>query len=223
MYESGKLFEGISPEQKTQLFACIGAYEKSYKKGSYIIFQGDHVKSFGMVMDGTVDIVKENIYGNRRLVTTIEKDMIFAESLVASRMEEAPISAVAREDSRVLFIPLDRVLITCSSACAFHNRLITNLVRMLASKNILLNQKLDYLTSRTTRERIAKYFIDTANREGETKIEIPYNRNQLAEYLGVDRSVLSRELSKLKQEGILEFEKNTFDIANVHELSKYYS
>lgn len=94
---------------------------------------------------------------------------------------------------------------------------------MLATKNLLLNQKLDYLTSRTTRERIAKYFIDTANRDGKTKINIPYNRNQLAEYLGVDRSVLSRELSKLKQEGILDFEKNAFHIVDVHNLSKYYT
>jgi len=123
----------------------------------------------------------------------------------------------------VLFIPIDRLLVMCATSCTFHNRLITNMVRMLAGKNLILNQKLDYLTSRTTRERIAKYLIDTANREGKTKIKIPYNRNQLAEYLGVDRSVLSRELSKLKKEGILDFEKNTFQIVDVHEMSMYYS
>ena len=223
MYESGKFFEGIKPDERKHILSCISAYERSYKKNSYIILQGDKVTSFGVVTEGSVDIVKENIYGNRRLVTIIEKNMIFAESLVAARLEEAPISAVAKEDCRILFIPLDRLLVTCSSACSYHNKLITNLVRMLASKNLLLTQKLDYLTSRTTRERVAKYFIDTANRGGETKIEIPYNRNQLAEYLGVDRSVLSRELSKLKNEGILNFEKNTFDIVDVHALSKYYS
>ena len=223
MYQSSKLFEGIKPEELKHILVCIKAYEKSYPKNSYIILQGDKVTSFGVVMAGCVDIVKENIYGNRRLITTIEKDMIFAESLVAAGWDESPISAVAKQDSRVLFIPLDRLLIMCSSSCSFHNKLIINLIEMLATKNLLLTQKLDYLTSRTTRERIAKYFIDTANRKGKTTIKIPYNRNQLAEYLGVDRSVLSRELSKLKNEGILEFEKNTFHIADVHSLSRFYS
>ena len=223
MYQSSKLFDGIKPDELKQILTCIKAYEKSYKRNSYIIMQGDHVTSFGMVVEGTVDIVKENVYGNRRLVTTIEENMIFAESLAAANLEEAPISAVAKTDCRILFVPLERVLFMCASACSFHSRLITNLVKMLATKNLLLNQKLDYLTSRTTRERVAKYFIDTANRIGKTTIKIPYNRNQLAEYLGVDRSVLSRELSKLKQEGILEFDKNTFKIAEVHSLSKYYS
>ncbi len=223
MYKSSKLFEGIKPDERRQILTCINAYEKSYRKNSYIILQGDHVTSFGMVIEGVVDIVKENVYGNRRLVTTIEKDMIFAESLAAANLQEAPISAIAKEESKILFIPIERLLVMCAKSCSFHNKLITNLVKMLATKNLLLNQKLDYLTSRTTRERIAKYFIDTANREGKTKITIPYNRNQLAEYLGVDRSVLSRELSKLKNEGILDFEKNTFNIADVYNLSKYYS
>ncbi len=223
MYQSSKLFEGIKPEELKRILVCIKAYEKSYSKNSYIILQGDKVTSFGVVMAGSVDIVKENIYGNRRLITTIEKDMIFAESLVAAGWDESPISAVAKENCRVLFIPLDRLLIMCSSSCSFHNKLIINLIEMLATKNLLLTQKLDYLTSRTTRERIAKYFIDTANRNGKTTIKIPYNRNQLAEYLGVDRSVLSRELSKLKSEGILEFDKNTFHIVDVHSLSRFYS
>lgn len=223
MYLSSKLFEGIKPEEFKKTLNCINAFEKSYHKGAYIIMQGDKVTNLGMVISGKIDIAKENIYGNRRLITTIEKDMIFAESLAAAGLEESPISAVAKEDSRILFIPLDRMLVMCSNSCTFHNQLITNMVKMLATKNLMLTQKLDYLTSRTTRERVAKYFIDTANRAGKTTIKIPYNRNQLAEYLGVDRSVLSRELSKLKQEGILEFDKNTFHIINVYEMSQYYS
>lgn len=223
MYLSSKLFEGIKQSELTHILTCIRAYEKSYPKNSYIILQGDKVKNFGVVIDGSVDIIKENVYGNRRLITTIEKDMIFAESLAAAGLDESPISAVAKEKCKILFVPIDGLLIMCSSSCGFHNRLITNLVKMLATKNLLLNQKIDYLTSRTTRERVAKYFIDTANRDGKTHIKIPYNRNQLAEYLGVDRSVLSRELSKLKQEGILDFDKNTFHIVDVHSLSKYYS
>jgi len=223
MYLSSKLFEGIKPNEFKHTLDCIQAYEKSYTRGSYIIMQGDKVDNFGMVIEGVVDIIKENIYGNRRLITTIEKNMIFAESLAAANLEESPISAVAKDNCRVLFIPLDRLLVMCSKSCSFHNQLITNMVKMLATKNLLLTQKLDYLTSRTTRERVAKYFIDTANRVGKTTIKIPYNRNQLAEYLGVDRSVLSRELSKLKQEGILTFDKNTFRIVDVHNMSKYYS
>ncbi|MBN2878238.1 MAG: Crp/Fnr family transcriptional regulator [Clostridia bacterium] len=223
MYQSSRLFEGVTQQEFKQVMSCIRAYEKSYAKNSYIIMQGDRVTSFGMVTEGSVDVIKENIYGTRRLIATIEKDMIFAESLAASGLEESPISAIAREDCKVLFIPIDRLLVMCATSCPFHSRLITNMVRMLAVKNLILNQKLDYLTSRTTRERIAKYFIDTANREGKTRIKIPYNRNQLAEYLGVDRSVLSRELSKLKKEGILDFEKNTFQIVDVHEMSMYYS
>lgn len=223
MYKNIKLFKGILPNEMQPMLSCISAYEKSYKKNSYIILAGDKVENFGVVVEGAVNIIKENVYGDRRLITTIEKNAIFAESFVAAHLDEAPVSVVAKEDCQILFIPLGNALMTCSASCSFHNRLIHNLVGMLANKNIMLNQKLDYLTAKTTRERIAKYFIDCANIQGKTTITIPYNRNELSEYLGVDRSVLSRELSKLKQEGILEFNKNTFHISEPKTLGKYYS
>jgi CRP-like cAMP-binding protein len=134
----------------------------------------------------------------------------------------SPVSVLAKQDCTILFVPIDRLLSTCGNSCAFHNKLIHNLVAILASKNLFLNQKIDYLSAKNTREKIAKYLGDAISINKSTTVTIPYNRNDLAEYLGVDRSVLSRELSKLKKEGVLDFDKNTFTILMPETLSELY-
>lgn len=212
MHQNIKLFEGIKVENLRDMLECISAYEKFYQKNSFIILAGDKVESIGIVLEGSVDIIKESIYGDRRILTTIENNGIFLESLVAAKVRESPVSVIAKKDSKVLFIPINSLLITCAQACDFHNKLIQNLVSMMASKNIFLMHKLDYYSAKTIREKIAKYLFDCLNNKDDEIITISYNRNELAEYLGSDRSVLSRELSKLKKEGIIDFHQNTFHI-----------
>lgn len=223
MYQNIQLFAGIEPEDMHGLLDCISAYTKNYKRGEFLLLAGDKVQSIGIVLTGAVNIVKENLYGDRRIMMTAEKNDIFAESIAAADIPISPVSVVAKQDCTILFVPIDQLLFTCGNSCAFHNKLIHNLVAILAGKNLFLNQKIDYLSARNTREKIAKYLGDFASIAKSTTVTIPYNRNDLAEYLGVDRSVLSRELSKLKKEGVLDFDKNTFTILLPETLSALYA
>lgn len=223
MYENIELFYGISDEHMKDMLQCISAYKKSYKKNDFILLAGDKIEHIGIMIDGAVNIVKENLYGDRRIMMTAERNDIFAESIAASDIKESPVSVIAKEDCTILFVPFERLLFTCANSCSYHNRLIHNLVAILAGKNLFLNQKIDYLSAKNTREKIAKYLGDFISRAKKTTVTIPYNRNDLAEYLGVDRSVLSRELSKLKKEGVLDFDKNTFDILLPETLTSLYA
>lgn len=222
MYEKIKIFEGVEQENIPKMLSCINAFEKKYRKNEIILLTGDNVFNFGIVLNGSVNIVKENVYGDRRIIMAAEQYDMFSESMAAARVSESAFTVIAKEDSTILFIPLENALSTCSHSCAFHNRLIFNLVAILAKKNLLLSQKIDYLSSKTTRERVSKYLLNCFSKTGNTTLNIPYNRNDLAEYLGVDRSVLSRELSKMKKEGILDFYKNTFRILKPKVISELY-
>ncbi|MBT3320261.1 MAG: Crp/Fnr family transcriptional regulator [Clostridia bacterium] len=223
MYQNIKLFAGIGSEEMHGLLDCISAYKKSYKRGEFLLLAGDKVASIGIVISGAVNVVKESITGDRRIMMTAEENDIFAESAAAAEVLHSPVSVIAKQDCTILFVPIDRLLFTCGNSCDYHNRLIHNLVAILASKNLFLNQKIDYLSAKNTREKIAKFLGDFISIKKSTTVTLPYNRNDLAEYLGVDRSVLSRELSKLKKEGILDFDKNTFTILKPETLAALYS
>lgn len=223
MHQNIELFEGIKEQNMKDMLSCLCAYTKSYKKNEFVVLAGDKFDCLGIVTSGSVNVVKESFYGDRRIMTSVEKNAIFAESMVSAGINISPVSVVAKDDCTILFVPFDKILFTCTNSCSYHNRLIHNLVAILAKKNIALNQKIDYLSAKTTREKIAKYFGDCMNQDKTLTITIPYNRNDLAQYLGVDRSVLSRELSSLKKEGILAFDKNTFNILKPKILEELYS
>ncbi len=163
-----------------------------------------------MVISGRVHILKEDFWGNRNIITEALPGDVFAEGYACTQGAELGISAVAAEDSRIIFMEVRRVIITCPSACAFHVRLIRNLLSVLARKNLLMDEKLTHLTQRTTREKLLSYLSSESKRQGSASFEIPYNRQQLADYLSVDRSAMSSELCRMRDEGILTFEKNRF-------------
>ncbi len=218
MYQNIKLFKGIDFDDLHDMLRCMGAYSKSYDKNEFIFLAGDKISSIGVVLTGAVNIVKESISGQRRIMMSAGKGQFFAESIAAADVKESPVSVIAKTDCSVLFMPIDKFLYTCTNSCQFHSKLIHNLVSILAEKNMFLNQKIDYLTAKNTREKISMYLGDVMSRKKSATVKIPYSRNDLAEYLGVDRSVLSRELSKMKKEGILDFEKNTFTVLMPDEL-----
>lgn len=222
MYNGIKLFESISNDDLHGMMRCLSAYTKTFAKGEYIILAGDEVRSICVVLSGEVDIVKETISGDRRIMMTAVKKDIFAESIAAADVKESPVSVIAKKDSTVLFVPIEKLLSTCQNSCKFHKQIIRNLVSILASKNMFLNQKINYLSAKNTRAKIAMYIGDYVSRKNNTTVTIPYNRKDFAEYIGVDRSVLSRELSKLKNEGVLTFSKNTFEVLDLEKLEDLY-
>lgn len=206
------LFRSIDEKNIATMLDCLSAQKKYYVKGEYIFRSGDTSVPLALLLAGEVHIQTEDYWGNRTIVAEVTPGDIFSEAQALLPDIPLSVNAVALLDSAVLFLDTSRVLRTCESGCAFHHTLIQNLTGILAIKNLLLTEKLEQVTQRTTRNKLLAYLSLRAKRaEGDT-FDIPFNRQELADYLAVDRSAMSQELSKLKQEGLLDYRKNTFTL-----------
>ena len=204
------LFEGIDTVDLQSMLGCLGANTVSVKKGQALFREGDSTIYIGIVLSGSGQIIREDYYGNRSIMAHIGPKQLFGESYAFSGAPTLPVSIIADEDTNVLLLDSRRVSTCCSSACAFHNQVIYNLLRLVAQNNLLLHQKIQITSKRTTREKLMAYLLSQAKRQGSNAFTIPYDRQELADYLEVDRSGLSAEISKLRREGILECEKSDF-------------
>ena len=204
------LFEEISSEHLTALLTCLDAKKLSYKKGEVILPEGDAATEIGILLSGRAHIVQSDYYGNNTLASVVFPGQLFAESFACAMAEALPVSVVAAEDSEILFINCARLMTSCSNACEFHNRIIFNLLKITARKNLALHEKNMLTAKRTTREKLLAYLMLQAKSNNSLVFTIPFDRQALADYLGVDRSGLSAELGKLKKEGVLDFFKNSF-------------
>lgn len=206
------LFAGIAETDLRTLLGCLSATERHYKKNSFIFMTGDDVTVIGIVLTGNVHIIQEDFWGNRAILAGIEAGGLFGEAFSCAETARIPVSALAVQPSDILLIDYRRIITTCSSACAFHTELIQNMLRILAGKNVMLTRKMEFLTRRTTRDKLLSYLSAQAQQAGSNEFTIPFNRQELAEYLSVDRSAMSSELSKMRDNGILSFQRNQFKL-----------
>jgi CRP/FNR family transcriptional regulator, dissimilatory nitrate respiration regulator len=206
------LFDGISSEELKYLLPCLNAKQQFFTKQEILMLEGQPASLVGIVLSGSVLIVKEDYRGNRMILAEASAGELFAEAFSCAQMEHLPFTVVSAQESAVLWIDYRRVVSVCSSACGFHSRLIQNMLRILASKNMLLNRKIEYLSKRTIREKLLAFLSDYAAGAVEKEFSIPFSRQELADYLCVDRSALSAELSKMRREGLLEFRRNCFTL-----------
>lgn len=206
------LFDGIKTEDLSAMFVCIGGRKLMFKKGQPVCREGDPATSVGMVLSGAVRLEREDFYGNRSIVAHIGPSELFGETYACAGIQSLPISIVADEDSAVLMMDCSRITTTCSSACAFHTRIIFNLLKLVATKNLVYDQKIQVTSKRTTREKLMAFLLNQAKLQGSNSFVIPYDRQELADYLEVDRSGLSAEISKLRKDGTLESEKSNFKL-----------
>lgn len=204
------LFAGIRPEDRGPMLGCLGARTVSAEKNQYIFREGDPANSIGIVLEGSVRIEREDYYGNRSILARIGPAGLFGESFACADVSAFPISAVAAEDCSALLIDSRRIITTCANACGFHNQMIYNMLKVVAGKNLVLTQKIEITSRRTTREKLMAYLLLQAKQHGSNSFTIPYDRQALADYLEVERSALSAEISKLRREGIIESSKSTF-------------
>ena len=205
-----KLFSGVGEEEIGSMLSCLGARLRTYKKGEYVLRQGEHLEEIVLLASGRVLIQKEDYWGNRSILGEIGVGEIFGEAYVAPESGALLNDVVALEDSAVFFFDAKRVITTCSSACRFHSMVVRNLFYAVSEKNRSLVQKLDHISRRTTREKLISYLSEEAKRQNRADISIPFNRQQLADYLSVDRSAMSNELCRMRDEGLLKFERNRF-------------
>lgn len=208
--EQSKLFKGIGEQEAVSMLSCLGAYQRSYQKGDCVFRKGERITAVALLLDGAVHIRKEDYWGNLSILNEISAGEVFGETYACLEVGEMLNNAVAVKNSQVLFLDVKRVLTTCSSACQFHGKLIQNLLSVLALKNKMLTQKLEHMSQRTTREKLLSYLSEQSLREGRPSFDIPFNRQQLADFLSVDRSAMSNELCRMRDEGILEFDRNHF-------------
>lgn len=206
------LFRGLDDEKLEVMINCLGAVTRTYKKEEIIFMAGDPVSEVGIIMKGTVQVIREDLLGNRTIVAHLTEGDLFAETLACAGAVNSPVTTVAMTNCEILFIGFRRIITNCTSSCEFHSKLIENMLNIIAQKNIMLNYKLSLLSQRTTGEKLRTYFLSEMEKNGGRKFVIPFSRNELADFLCVDRSALSRELSKLRDQGKIEFNKNEFEI-----------
>lgn len=207
-----KLFSGVGEEDIASLLSCLGARKKEYKKGEYILREGEHISDIFILVEGKIHIQKDDYWGNRSILSVISVGEMFGEGYAAPESGALLNDVVAVEDSSVLFFDVKRILTTCSSACRFHNMIVQNMFFAISDKNRKLVQKLGHMSGRTTRAKLISYLSEEAKRQGSSAFTVPFNRQQLADYLCVDRSAMSNELCKMRDEGMIKFEKSRFEL-----------
>ena len=204
-----KLFENIADENLLAMLSCLGAEVRSYTKNQNIFTEGERASHMGILLSGTAQIIRVDFYGNRSIVTNIEPPQLFGESFACTETKSIPVNVIAEKDCEVMRIESRKMLHPCCNVCEFHSRMIFNLMKEIAAKNMLLNQKIEIISRRTTREKLMTYLLIQAKKHG-SSFTIPYDRQELADFLEVDRSGLSAEISKLRKENAIECKPNFF-------------
>ncbi len=206
------LFDGIGPEERKAMLGCIGYHIGKYKKGEIVAFEAENIKHIGIIIAGSVDMIKEDLWGNKTMLVRMRQNELFGETFACGSDNQSVVTFLVSEDSEILFLPFDRVMHSCTMACRFHHQLIENMVHIIADKNRNLMRKVEVVSKRTIREKILAYLSIQAQSQASRYFEIPFGRVELAEYLCVDRSALTRELAKMKEEGLIDYDKNCFRI-----------
>jgi CRP-like cAMP-binding protein len=202
----------VGEEDIASLLSCLGARKKEYKKGEYILREGEHISDIFILVEGKIHIQKDDYWGNRSILSVISVGEMFGEGYAAPESGALLNDVVAVEDSSVIFFDVKRILTTCSSACRFHNMIVQNMFFAISDNNRKLVQKLGHMSGRTTRAKLISYLSEEAKRQGSSAFTVPFNRQQLADYLCVDRSAMSNELCKMRDEGMIKFEKSRFEL-----------
>lgn len=214
LFLSSPLFAGIDEQELSAMMGCLNPKKIAVAKGEPVFLEGDEAGFIGFVLDGAVQIVRDDFYGNRSILSTATRGQLFAEAFACSQSPFMPVSGYATKDSTVVLFSCRKMLTVCTSACRFHNQLVRNLLTVVAQRNLELGGKIQIMSQKTTREKLMAYLLEQAKLSGKAEFTIPLDRQALADYLGVERSAMSWELSKLRKEGILDTKGSYFHLYN---------
>lgn len=214
------LFRHVKKEDLEHLLLCLNCYIKNYQDNEYVFFAGNEVNYLGVVLSGSIEIIKENQAGSVHIVAFLGPSNIFAEGIVCTAARISPVTVRVKEDSKILFIPYERITKSCGNSCNFHIQLIRNMMTILGEKNVNLNTKIELLTLKGMREKISSYLLSESQSRNSLTFQIIPNRNELAEYLNVSRTSMCRELSRMKEERIIDYYQNSFKLLDVEALKE---
>lgn len=204
------LFRGISDTDRTALLGCLKTYSRTYKKGEYIHLEQDHIRDVGIVCSGLVHILKEDVWGHLTLLSYTEPGGLFGETSALCREQASHVSFMAAAETEVLFLPLNHVLTPCKKQCDFHAVVAKNLCAMLGENNLRLMEKIEIAAKNSLREKILAFLSIQAEKQGTKYITVPLNRTEMASFLHANRSAMTRTLSEMQSDGLIEFDGNTF-------------
>lgn len=212
LLKTTRLFEGVEEERLLSLLECLRARTVSLGDEQPAIAAGERPDRVGIVLEGRVHIVREDSDGNRVLLASLDPGEMFGEALAGAGVSESPVSAVAVGGTEVLLFPFYRTVERCENGCEFHTRLIHNMLGIISRKNLGLQHRIEIISKKSIRERVMTFLREQSADSGADEFEIPFNREQLADYLCTDRSALSRELGRLAKYGEISFRKNKFKL-----------
>lgn len=206
------LFRGISPEEIQTLMGCLRGITKNYARGSMIHHTGEAISTIGLILSGSVSVESDDVWGNKSILDRLGAGHIFAENYACLPGEPLMVNIVAAEPTEILFMRTDCMFTVCTHACGFHNKLVRNMLTISAQKSLNLSRRILHTSSKTIRGRLLSYLSHQATQHGSREFDIPFNRQQLADYLSVDRSAMSSELGKMQKEGLIKSVRNHFII-----------
>ena len=204
------LFSNVEDENIISMCRCLGAKIVGYNKKETILSEGEPAKYIGIVLLGITQIVQVDYFGNRSIVECVGPSELFGETFACAEVNAIPVDIISNDKTEIMFIDCIRITQSCDNACSFHQQMIFNLMKVIATKTLTFHQKIEIISKRSTREKLMTYMRLQEKKNKSNSFEIPYDRQELADYLGVERSGLSAEISKLRKEGILECKKNRF-------------
>lgn len=204
------LFAGMTKLNIEQILPCLSATVRQAERNTFILSADDSVHFIGLILSGSVHIIREDFWGRKDILAQLGPGELFAEAFSFAHMEKLPVGVLAVEKTELMLIDCRKIIKTCPTACMFHSQLIANMLEIIANKNVLLMQKIEQLSKRTTREKLLSYLSAEAQKSGSGSFDIPFNRQELADYLSVDRSAMSNELGKMRDEGLIDFERSHF-------------
>ncbi|MCX7773942.1 MAG: Crp/Fnr family transcriptional regulator [Clostridia bacterium] len=216
-----ELFHGIEREQLSSLLSCLKPQLQSYSRQDFVVKPGDSLESLGIVLKGEASVLKESLSGNRILLKNLEPGEMFGEIAAFAGQEEWPALVQANGPLTVCFISKNKVAGQCGNVCSFHAAMTTNMLRIVSERALLLSKKLDYVSIRTMRAKLSTFIFEHYKRTGKQTFMLPMNRTQLADFLYVSRPSMSRELSRMRDEGIIDFHLSTIKVLDAVKLQTY--
>jgi len=210
--KNSPLFSGVKPEEMLVMFSCLGAFIKTYSRGEYLFREGEETGHITVLISGELHIQRDDYWGDRSIISHVEPGNMFGEAYLSANNGVILYDVAAAKDSTVIFFDINRILTVCPSACPYHTKVMQNLFYALSDRNRYLVQKLGHMSRRTTRGKLISYLSEQADRNQSNSFTIPFNRQQLADFLSIDRSAMSTELGKMRDEGLITFNKNSFTL-----------
>ena len=206
------LFKGVEEAAIGSLLQSMGARKRHFNKGNFVFYAGDDINTISIVLSGSCHIVQEDYWGNRNILTLVQKGQLFGEAFAALPSAQAIVDVVVVEEGDILFLSIDSLMRSDTSLPAEARSVLRNVMGLLAGKNILLTKKISYISQRSTRQKLMAYLSDEARRLGSSSFTIEFNRQQLADFLSVDRSAMSAELSRMQKDGLIKYHKDEFTL-----------